>query len=44
MDWNVLLSAIGVIVTLGSLIISTYASLSKKIQSIGNRLSHYKAR
>jgi len=38
-DWNVVLSALGIVITLGGMIIGTYVSLSKKIQGIDNRLS-----
>jgi hypothetical protein len=39
-DWNIILSALGSVLTLGGLIISTYASLSRKIQKVDSRLSH----
>ena len=43
-DWNIILSSLGLLITLGSLIIGTYVSLAKKIQAIDTRLSRLEGR
>jgi hypothetical protein len=39
MDWNVFWTAGGVVITLGSLIIGCFRSLSKELHSIDRRLT-----